>query len=234
VARGNLIVAHHAFSSGESLARTLASDVAAALTRRLAAHGAAGLVVSGGRTPAAFLGELATRDLDWSKVSVTLADERCVPADDPASNLRLVRAAFAHAPASAATLIDVDATAPDAAARWDAALARIPRPFAAVILGMGDDGHFASLFPGMPGLAAALDLTNTTSVVEGIAPTEPRARLSLTLPTLLDTDLLALHVTGDSKLATLQRASCPGSALEMPVRALLEQRRVPLQIYHAP
>jgi 6-phosphogluconolactonase len=226
-------VAHHAFASGESLARNLANDVTAALARRLATHDAAGLVVSGGRTPAAFLRELATRDLDWRKVRVTLADERCVPADDDASNLRFVREAFAHAPASAATLVDVDATAPDAAARWDAAIARIPRPFAAVILGMGDDGHFASLFPGMPGLAAALDLSNTTNVVEGAAPTEPRARLSLTLPTLLDTDLLALHVTGDSKLEALRRASCPGSALEMPVRALLEQRRVPLAIYHA-
>ena len=227
-------MAHHAFSSGDSLARNLANDVAAALTRRLVAHGAAGLVVSGGRTPAAFLRELATRDLDWSKVCVTLADERCVPADDPASNLRFVRDAFANTPASAAALIDIDATTTDAAARWNAALAGIPRPFAAVILGMGDDGHFASLFPGMPGLAAALDLSTTTNVVEGVAPTEPKARLSLTLPTLLDTDLLALHVTGDSKLATLQRASCPGSALEMPVRALLEQRRIPLEIYHAP
>jgi 6-phosphogluconolactonase len=227
-------VAHHAFSSGESLARNLANDVAAALTRRVAAHGTAGLVVSGGRTPAAFLSELATRDLDWSRVCVTLADERCVPQDDPASNLRLVREAFARAPASAATLIDIDATTTGAAARWNAALAQIPRPFAAVILGMGDDGHFASLFPGMPGLAAALDLANTTDVVEGVAPTEPKARLSLTLPALLDTDLLALHVTGDSKLATLRRASCPGSALEMPVRALLEQRRAPLEIYHAP
>jgi 6-phosphogluconolactonase len=234
VARGNLTVAHHAFLSGDSLARNLANDVTAALTRQLVAHGAAGLVVSGGRTPAAFLRELATRELDWSKVCVTLADERRVPADDPASNLRFVRAAFAHAPASAAALIDIDAVATDAAARWSVALAGIPRPFAAVILGMGDDGHFASLFPGMPGLAAALDLSSTTIVVESLAPTEPRARLSLALPALLDTDLLALHVTGDSKLATLQRASCPGSALEMPVRALLEQRRIPLEIYHAP
>ena len=71
-------------------------------------------------------------------------------------------------------------------------------------------------------------------VLQGVAPVEPRARLSLTLPVLLDTDLLVLHVTGDSKLATLQRATSGGSALEMPVRALLEQRRVPLAIYHAP
>jgi 6-phosphogluconolactonase len=227
-------VAHHAFANGDALARNLASDVAAALERRLAAAGAAGLVVSGGRTPAAFLCNLASRDLDWSRVFVTLADERCVPPDDPASNLRLVREAFANTPASLAALVGIDAAATNAAGRWSEALAPIPRPFAAVILGMGDDGHFASLFPGMPGLAAALDLSSAASVIAGVAPVEPRARLSLTLPTLLDTDLLVLHVTGDSKLATLQRASCPGSVLDMPVRALLEQRRVPLEIYHAP
>jgi 6-phosphogluconolactonase len=101
---------------------------------------------------------------------------------------------------------------------------------------MGDDGHFASLFPGMPGLASALATVAPTAapaVVPGLAPVEPAARLSLTLATLLDTDLLALHVTGSSKLATLQRASQPGSALEMPVRALLDQRRATLEIYHA-
>lgn len=227
-------MAHHAYSSGDALARHLANEVATALERHLAATGAAGLVVSGGRTPAAFLRNLASRELDWSNVVVTLADERRVAADDPASNLRLVRDAFANAPASLATFVDIDATSTRAAARWNEALVRIPRPFAAVILGMGDDGHFASLFPGMPGLAAALDLFNTTNVVEGVAPVEPKARLSLTLPTLLDTDLLVLHVIGASKLATLQRASRPGSPLEMPVRALLEQRRVPLEIYHAP
>jgi 6-phosphogluconolactonase len=224
----------HAFPSGEALARNLANAVTAALERRLAEHGAASLVVSGGQTPAAFLRELGSRALDWSSVFVTLADERCVAADDPASNLRFLRETFAGAPASIATLVAVDATGADAASRWSEALGTMPRPFAAVILGMGDDGHFASLFPGMPGLAAALNPSNATTVVGGVAPVEPRARLSLTLPTFLDTDLLVLHVTGDSKLATLQRAACSGSELELPVRALLAQRRVPVEIYHAP
>jgi 6-phosphogluconolactonase len=227
-------LAHHVFASGEALARDLATHVAAALARRLVADGSAGLVVSGGRTPAAFLAELASRDIDWSNVSVTLADERRVPADDPASNQRMVREAFANTPASAAKLVAVDATPADAIARWADGIAQMPRPFAAVILGMGDDGHFASLFPGMPGLAAALDLANANDVVAGVAPVAPQARLSLTLRALLDADFLALHVTGDSKLATLQRASSPGSALEMPVRALLQQRRTRLEIYHAP
>ncbi|MBP6106028.1 MAG: 6-phosphogluconolactonase [Steroidobacteraceae bacterium] len=227
-------MAHHAFPNGEALARNLADDVAAALERRLNGHGAAGLVVSGGRTPAAFLRELGSRELDWSSVFVTLADERRVAADDPASNLRLLRQAFAGNPASAAMLVAIDATGADAASRWSEAIGKMPRPFAAVILGMGNDGHFASLFPGMPGLATALDLSNTTIVVEGIAPVEPRARLSLTLSTLLDTELLVLHVTGEPKLATLRRAAGGGSALEMPVRALLTQDRVPLRIYNAP
>lgn len=228
---------HHSFNDGDTLARSLAADVASSLARRLAAQGEASLVVSGGRTPVPFLRELGRQPLDWPRVHVTLADERRVPQGDAASNFALVRDAFAGTSAADARLVGVDAMADDAAERWNALVSALPRPFAAVVLGMGDDGHFASLFPGMPGLAAALASTGTAgaaAVVEGVAPVEPRARLSLTLATLLDTDLLALHVTGASKLATLQRASQPGSALEMPVRALLAQRRAQLELYHAP
>ncbi|MCC7200673.1 MAG: 6-phosphogluconolactonase, partial [Gammaproteobacteria bacterium] len=70
--------------------------------------------------------------------------------------------------------------------------------------------------------------------VRGLAPAEPQARLSLNLGALCDTDLLALHVTGPAKLATLNRAEAPGPATDLPARALLRQQRVPLHIYHAP
>lgn len=227
-------MAHHGFRDRDELAARLAGDVAASLARRLELDGSTSLVVSGGSTPAAFLGELARRELDWQNVHVTLADDRCVPVSDPASNQRLLRNAFNNSAAATAHLTDIDMTASDAAQAWRRRLADMPRPFAAVVLGMGNDGHFASLFPEMPGLAAALDPHGVADIVPGVAPVEPRSRLSLTLAALLDTDLLALHVEGPAKFATLQRASVPGSPLEMPVRALLQQRRATVEIYYAP
>lgn len=211
---------------------TLADDVAAAVTRRLACGDRAGLVVSGGRTPGPFLRELARLPLPWPRIDVLLADERCVPLLHPASNQRSVREAFAGTPATA-SLQELDAASPDAPERWRARLAGCRRPFAAVVLGMGEDGHFASLFPGMPGLAAALDTGGPATIVTATAPHEPRVRLSMTLAALLDTDLLALHITGAAKLETLRRAALPGDALDLPVRALLRQRRVPLHVYYA-
>jgi 6-phosphogluconolactonase len=227
-------VRRHDFADGTALAVQLASDVAKALARRLQADGRASLVLSGGRSPVAFLRALGAHALDWPRVGITLADERCVAADSPASNLRLLRESFAGTPAAHALLPAIDMTAATAAQHWREWLARLPRPYAAVVLGMGDDGHFASLFPHTAGLAAALDPQGAAGVVPGVAPVEPRARLSLTLAALLETDLLALHITGAAKQATLERALEPGSELDLPVRALLQQRRTSLEVYHAP
>jgi 6-phosphogluconolactonase len=224
----------HSFADGADLAAQLARDVAAALARRLQAGDCAGLVLSGGRTPAAFLRALGAHALDWRSVRITLADERCVAADSPASNLRLLRESFAGTQAAAASLPLVEMTADAATQQWRDWLSQVPRPFAAAVLGMGEDGHFASLFPHAPGLEAALDPFGAPTVVPGLAPVEPHARLSLTLAALLDTDLLALHVTGAAKRATLERAREPGSELELPVRALLRQNRTALEVYHAP
>ena len=223
---------HCSFNDSNALAVRLAGDVAGAIDHRLASQPLTGIVVSGGRTPEAFLRVLASKPLNWSRIRVTLADERRVPLADPASNLRMVQRAFAGTGA-ANSLVQFDAASADAVEQWQAELNAVPTPFAAVVLGMGDDGHFASLFPHMPGLAGALDAGGPKSIVYGVAPTEPRERLSLTLSWLLDTDLLALHVTGSAKLRSLQDASTSGSALEMPVRALLQQRRVPVKVYHA-
>lgn len=225
---------HRPYVNGTALSENLAADVAAALQRRLAAGGMASLVVSGGRTPLPFFECLRAQPLDWSRVAVTLADERCVPADDAGSNGRMVREVLLRQAAAAARFVAPDTQVEDPVAAWERQLAAMPHPWSAVVLGMGEVGDFASLFPGMPGLEQALALDGRAGVVEALAPTEPRRRLSQTLAALLDTDWLALHVTGVAKLATLQRAQGIGLPQQLPVRALLRQRRVPLHVYHSP
>jgi 6-phosphogluconolactonase len=120
-----------------------------------------------------------------------------------------------------------------ASASWGA-LALVTRPFAAVVLGMGEDGHIASLFPGSPDIAAELDPATAPGCVATIAPSSPHERLSLNVAALLETRRIALLITGNAKWQVYQRALEPGPAAELPVRAILKQQRVPLTVYWAP
>jgi 6-phosphogluconolactonase len=143
-----------------TLSADLANEIAASLTAAIAARGTASLVVSGGRSPVKLFECLRVQPLDWRQVCIALADERWVDADDPASNERLVRENLLKENAAAARFLGLKNGAPTpdigAVSAWET-FARVPRPFDAVVLGMGDDGHTASLFPGSPNLASALN-----------------------------------------------------------------------------
>jgi 6-phosphogluconolactonase len=221
----------------DTLSRELTQQIAAALSAAIASRGLASLVVSGGRSPVKLFECLRTQPLDWSRVCVALADERWVDATDSASNEKLVRHVLLEGGAAAARFAGLknDAPTPDvgAAAAWET-FARVPRPFDVVVLGMGDDGHTASLFPGSPNLTRGLDPEAAPGCVGMWSPTVPHARLSLNLAALLDSRRIVILISGESKWQTYVAASRAGAVEEMPVRAVLRQRRTPVDVTWAP
>lgn len=180
-------------ASPEALADAAADEVAATLRDALADRPLATLAVSGGRTPAAMFARLVTRDLPWERVHVFQVDERVAPDGHPDRNLTAQRAAFA---ATSATFhpLPVGATDLDAAAAaYGAELAGLTDRLDCVHLGLGDDGHTASLVPGDPAL---LELRRPVAVTD---PYQGRVRLTLTRPTLDRARRLVWLVSGASK-----------------------------------
>jgi len=225
------------FTDLNALANDLAGELAADLAAAIAARGSASLVVSGGRSPIALFESLRTREVNWGAVHLALADERWVDPADPQSNEHLVRTELLRERVAQARFRGLKIAAPSpelgAAEAWRT-FAAVPRPFDALILGMGDDGHTASLFPASPNLPAALDAQATPGCVGMRAPSAPQARLSLNLAALLDSRRIVLLLTGAQKWRTYEAAAAPGPVADMPIRAVLRQGRVPVQVFWSP
>lgn len=227
----------HRFPDNHALMRALSGEVRVDLTEAIAARGVASLVVSGGATPGALFDELCKESVDWKNVWVTLTDERWVDPAGDASNERLVRARLLQAQAAEARFVPLKnpAATPEAGVDWAwRALTRMPRPYDVVILGMGVDGHIASLPPNSLGLSRALDIAAPPACVAMHVLSAPHARISQNLSALLDSRRIVLLITGEEKWAVYQRAKTAGSANELPVRAVLHQRVTPIDIYWSP
>ncbi|MGC6386950.1 6-phosphogluconolactonase [Ewingella sp. S1.OA.A_B6] len=222
------------FSGALALTQNFAGKIADALRQGIAANGKASLVVSGGRTPLDLFMQLQRQELEWSKVVISLADERWVSPDNDASNEKLVREHLLQGLAASATFIGLknEATSPfEGAAETEQALRALPRPIDVVILGMGDDGHTASLFPGAKNLFTALALDSGRTCM-GITPlTAPLDRITLTLPMLLDSRNIYLYLMGEVKREVYERAEKGTDVNEMPVRAVLNQQQTPVNVY---
>jgi 6-phosphogluconolactonase len=225
------------FADSDSLSLTLSRQLAANLGMAISTRGLASLVVSGGKSPIKLFELLRTESLDWSRVCVALADERWVEPTDPDSNEKLVRDYLLKESAAAARFIGLKNGAPTpdlgAVSAWET-FARVPRPFDAVVLGMGDDGHTASLFPRSPNLASAINPAAVPGCVGMRSPVAPHPRLSLNLSALLDSRRIVLLITGAQKWNTYLAASGEGPAEEMPIRCVLRQRRTPVEVMWAP
>jgi len=231
-----MAVQERQFSSSSDAAQALADAIAQALTAALDARGRASLVVSGGRSPIEFFHCLRDAALDWSRVWITLADERWVPDTDPDSNAGLVKQHLLQGAATAAHFLPLwNGAATPAAAITERSLPwQLPRPFDAVVLGMGEDGHTASLFPGAAGLADALDPAGPALLAAIDPPAAPHPRLSLTLAALLGSRHIHLPLAGAAKRAVFARALADCDPLRLPVAAVLCQSAVPVTAYLSP
>ncbi|WP_104202247.1 6-phosphogluconolactonase [Billgrantia saliphila] len=216
----------------EQLAEQLAEAAAEALRQDLARQDRALLVLSGGSTPVPFFEALAHQELPWSRVDVTLADERWVAETDEASNARLVRRHLLQGLAGKANFVSLttdDMTPEQGVEAVTRRIEALPWPASLVVLGMGGDGHTASLFPDSRELE--LGLTTDAPVLATRTPSQPQARITLSADRLHQARRHALHITGDDKRSVLAHALAGDDSRELPIRAFLS---CPLAVYWAP
>ena len=208
----------------DQLGRALANRVATDLRTALAEKDRASLAVPGGTTPGPFLTALAAEDLDWSKITVTLTDERQVPSDSARSNARLVRETLIDGGASAAQFVTLWEEG-EAEAAVEARVAQTVLPLDACVLGMGGDMHTASLFPGTPGLAALLDPAGARAVAFVAPPGADEDRVTLTCSALISATEVYILITGQEKRTVLTQTATIDDHTKAPIRAILDGAR---------
>lgn len=221
----------HEYPGAQPCIEALSSDIAERLRARLCNAPICTLAVSGGRSPIPLFERLAQAELDWARVRLRLVDERYVPPHHPDSNEALVRRHLLAGPAAAADfhgLYRAGASIEQAvaAANDDAALIDL------ALLGMGDDGHTASLFPGAAQLDAAL-AADAACYLHVTPPQAPHERISLSLAALRSCGHLILYVAGPRKRDVLRDAQKQADA-RLPVSLLAAEPGVPLDVHWHP
>ncbi|MFM8524492.1 MAG: 6-phosphogluconolactonase [Cyanobacteriota bacterium] len=214
--------------SGDDLARQAAETIASCLDLALAERNRAQIALAGGSTPRACYEKLGAEHLPWDRIDVLLGDERWVAAEHPDSNARMINASLRGQPPGRAACfhpVPTDAASPEDSCRLYGQLLRQlcpgdPPMLDLVLLGLGDDGHTASLFPGT---AAASNTTDLVTVGEG----KGLARITLTAPVLSAARQVVFLVSGSGKQTALRRLLDPGESAERtPARLVRPQREV--------
>ncbi|MDC9720164.1 MAG: glucose-6-phosphate dehydrogenase [Gammaproteobacteria bacterium] len=211
-------------SSAEQLANTLAATIAQQLHLTLEESPRASLAISGGRTPKAMLQQLSQQQIDWSRVDITLADERWVNDKDNSSNGALVKKFLLQNHAAKATfypLFTGENSAAAGQAHCQQQLKNMHWPLSVLVLGMGNDGHTASLFPLCPALPRALSTTDICIATQ--APTSPADRITLSANSLMNAKHTHLHIEGMAKLQALELAIQLHDPKQMPIFTFLQQ-----------
>jgi 6-phosphogluconolactonase len=221
----------HQFDTHNDLNQAFAKQIIDLLSDAIAKRGKASLAVSGGSTPKPLFMALSETDFAWDKVVVTLADERWVEASHADSNEKLVRENLLQNKASAATFVSLtsnDANAVDAEHEISARIDGMGEVLDVIILGMGEDGHTASLFPCSSQISEGLNVSRQLSAIATQPNTAPHQRMSMSLKKIISARQVFLHLTGPKKKAVLEDALANFTELEKPIKAVCNHANVDL------
>ncbi|MGE5451477.1 MAG: 6-phosphogluconolactonase [Acidobacteriota bacterium] len=231
-----LLDLHRAAGSAQ-LAQDLAGFVAQCLRQTLRTRERALLVVSGGGTPVPFFEALSQQELAWEQVVITLADERWVSPHHPDSNERLVRRHLLKGLAERAIWMPLwreGLSTHEALPLICGELDALPWPASVILLGMGGDGHTASLFPhDASWVESGHSPDRCLAVPAPMPPNVPVARVTLSPACLVDAEQVVIHLTGETKWAVLQHAQQEGTAHDYPIRLAWQQRHAPCHLFYA-
>lgn len=210
------------------------------LQQALEQHSSTTILLSGGSTPAPLYRQLSSVDLEWNRVHVALVDERWVAKTNAASNERLLNENLLIEKAAAANFTGMKNDHPtpfEGEAECNARYAALPSPYTICLLGMGPDGHTASLFPDAEGLNAALESSQHCAGIRAVRSEvtgDNLERMTMTPWSILQSKRLILLITGDDKWGVYQQARITGPSADKPISHLVHQDSVPLEVYWAP
>ena len=225
------------YDSVGELADAVAGDVGFIIDSAVDARGSSLIAVPGGTTGPKIFPKLAAQSLPWKKVAIIPTDDRLVPMDDERSNVRAIAKTFlplgARVVPIAADIADYRLAGNSA----DARLQDLPWPPDLVWLGVGKDGHTASIFPG-PDMQDALDAPKTRRAV-GVMPDPlpkdaPVARVTLTRAAILSARTILITITGDDKRELLEQAIADGQSSKLPIGRVLAEAEQPIDIHWCP
>jgi len=225
------------YDSADEMAEAVAGDVGFIIESALDARGSSLIAVPGGKTPIPIFKELADKSLQWKKVVVIPTDERLVPLDSDMSNVREIARSLLAAGARVMPIASPKDDYRLAGNSADALLQDLPWPPDLVWLGMGKDGHTASIFDG-PDLQDALEAPKARRAV-GVMPDPmpqdaPVARVTLTRSAILSARTLLITITGEDKKQLLEQAIADGHSSKLPIGRVLAEAEQPIDIHWAP
>ena len=224
------------YDDREEMADAVAGDIAFIIESALDARGEAIIAIPGGSTPLPIYQKLADKKLNWKKVTIIPTDDRLVPMTDEASNVRAIAMAFIK---SGARVFPITSDIDDyklAGNSANAKLADLKFPLDLAWLGMGGDGHTASIFAG-PALEDALQAPNGRHAVgvmpDPLPPEAPYPRVTLTRSAILSARTVLITITGDDKKALLEGAIEDGHSSKLPIGRVLAEAEQPIDIHWA-